>query len=58
MKHHKKETNLHQQREVTDLNARRRRRQERRPAKPAQRRNYELPLIGPNRISVDYLKAA
>ena len=59
MKHHKEEPNQRKvTAEVIDLNARRRRRQERIPTKPTPRRNHELPLIGPNRISVDYLKAA
>lgn len=62
MKHHNPEPKAHPGKiaKVIDLNAQRRRRGERQTNgdEHGRRRVYDLPLIGPNRISVDYFRAA
>ena len=60
MKHHNKEYQPHPRKDgvVVDLTAQRRRRGERQTDGRRPRKVYDLPLIGPNRISVDYFRAA
>lgn len=62
MKHHNQEPETHPLKTgvVIDLSAHRRRRGERRTEGKGVRRreSYDLPLVGPNRIPVDYQKAA